>query len=46
MGEPTVPPVTQHLKPVAQSVSTPQGTPAPPLPGIHNIVAIVSTPAW
>jgi hypothetical protein len=30
-----------------QSVSWPHGTPAPPLPGMHEVVLMVSTPlAW
>jgi hypothetical protein len=27
-----------------QSLSTPQGAPVPPLPGMHEVVLIVSTP--
>src|SRR3954468_8108488 len=46
MGEPTAPPVTQHLKPVAQSVSAAQGAPLPPLPGMQAVVGMVSMPAW
>ncbi len=44
MGEPTVPPVTQHLYPLMQSVSLPQGAPAPPLPGMQDVVLMVSMP--
>ncbi len=44
MGEPAAPPVTQHLYPLMQSVSLPQGAPVPPLPGMHDVVLIVSTP--
>ena len=44
IGEPTAPPVTQHLNPVAQSVSWPQGEPEPPFPVMHEVVGVMSTP--
>jgi hypothetical protein len=44
IGEPTAPPAVQHLNPVRQSPSAPQGAPAPPLPGMHVRVSTVSTP--
>jgi hypothetical protein len=46
MGEPTAPPVVQHLKPVMQSVSLAHAAPLPPSPVMHEVVAMVSTPAW
>ena len=46
MGNSTAPPVTQHLKPDAQSVSWPQGDPAPPFPVMHEVVGMMSTPFW
>jgi len=46
MGEPTAPPVVQHLNPVAQSVSAAQAAPLPPFPRMHEVVAIVSVPFW
>jgi hypothetical protein len=44
IGDPAVPSVTQHLYPLTQSLSSPQGAPVPPLPGMHEVVLIVSTP--
>jgi hypothetical protein len=44
MGEPTAPPLAQHLKPVMQSPSTVQFAPIPPFPGTHEVDADVSVP--
>jgi len=46
MGDPTLPPVVQHLNPDTQSLSAPHGAPAAPLPVMQPFVAVVSLPAW
>jgi hypothetical protein len=46
MGEPTAPPVVQHLNPDAQSVSAAQGAPLPPFPRMQALLPIVSVPFW